>query len=186
MTQQQSTQTSRSAAYYKLLGLTPTASEAEVRQAYRQQSKLYHPDTTELPPEQAAEKFQQLKDAYAAITNTYGNPGNRHQATMSQPMSRPPRPVVPTANLDPKQRPLSTGEMFALFLLGITFVGCLVLALIVGTAQSEDLRTAPHPPQWAHSLVLWFHEHSPEISKVNDLPLSTSHLTPPPSTGLPR
>lgn len=180
MTQEQSIQKSRSAAYYKLLGLTPAASEAEIRQAYRQKSKLYHPDTTELPPEKAAEQFQQLKDAYTALTRADENRYDDHPVTMPQAIRRPSR--VSTANLDPKQRPLSPGEVFALFLLGITFIGCLALALIVGTAQSQDLRTAQHRPPWAQPFVSWFHEQAspvPNPSQIRDLQLPASRRSAP-------
>ena len=49
------TQTSN---YYTLLQVKPTASPQEIRRAYRDLSKLYHPDTTELPPAIATEKVQ--------------------------------------------------------------------------------------------------------------------------------
>ena len=55
--------------YYGLLGLHPSASVIEIRQAYRQLSKRYHPDTTTLPPHIAKGKFQQLNEAYATLSN---------------------------------------------------------------------------------------------------------------------
>ncbi|MGB8700011.1 MAG: hypothetical protein WCD18_11395, partial [Thermosynechococcaceae cyanobacterium] len=39
--------------------------------------------------------------------------------------------------LDLKERPLSPGEIFALFLLVVTFLGCLALAIILGVARGE-------------------------------------------------
>ena len=36
-----------------------------------------------------------------------------------------------TAYLDPTDRPLSSGEIFVLLLLGLTFVGCLLLVLVI-------------------------------------------------------
>ncbi|HEY9878132.1 MAG TPA: J domain-containing protein, partial [Leptolyngbyaceae cyanobacterium] len=50
-------------SYYHLLGIKPTASAQQIRRAYRDLSKLYHPDTTELPAEIATDKFQQLNEA---------------------------------------------------------------------------------------------------------------------------
>jgi len=52
-----------------LLGLHPSASAIEIRRAYRELSKRYHPDTTDLPPAIAIVKFQQLNEAYAALSN---------------------------------------------------------------------------------------------------------------------
>ena len=51
--------------YYSLLGLHPSASAIEVRRAYRELSKHYHPDTTDLPTTVATAKFQLLNEAYA-------------------------------------------------------------------------------------------------------------------------
>lgn len=155
MTQERSRQKSRSITYYKLLGVKPTASESDIRQAYRQKSKLYHPDTTSLPPAIAAEKFEQLKEAYTALSDS----ASRGQYDRSQVVRRSPpaKITVSTANLDPKQRPLSAGEVFALFLLGITFAACLALALVVGTAHSEEWKTSP--PQWAQPVLSWLKQH---------------------------
>ncbi|MFM9158147.1 MAG: J domain-containing protein, partial [Dolichospermum sp.] len=44
--------------YYSLLGLHPSASVIDIRRAYRELSKIYHPDTTELPANLATAKFQ--------------------------------------------------------------------------------------------------------------------------------
>ncbi len=217
--------------YYGLLGLSPAASLTEIRQAYRDLSKQYHPDTTVLDPEEATQKFQQLQEAYTTLSNaeqrrqydlwrTYlakraavalaeaelkggpiagslyrreadrpeadraaptpsaastQNPTPSPGATVTPgatgvagpgPMPPPPesrtadRAAVPrwaepgamgettddrpwedyyssSAYLDAIDRPLSAGEVFALFLLGITFVGCIVLALALGIARGE-------------------------------------------------
>ena len=41
------------------------------------------------------------------------------------------------AYLDPIERPLSAGELFALFILGLTFIACLVLVFTIGVTQGE-------------------------------------------------
>ena len=52
--------TTRTPTHYDLLGVRPTASPQQIRRAFRDLSKLYHPDTTELPPAEATGKiFQQ-------------------------------------------------------------------------------------------------------------------------------
>lgn len=50
---------------YDALGLDPTASDDEVREAYRQQAKDLHPDTEG----GSAEEFQELNDAYERIVD---------------------------------------------------------------------------------------------------------------------
>ncbi len=56
-------------SYYTLLGLHPTATAIEIRRAYRELSKRYHPDTTDLQSAIATAKFQQLNEAYATLSN---------------------------------------------------------------------------------------------------------------------
>jgi curved DNA-binding protein CbpA len=56
-------------SHYAILGLHPSASVIEIRRAYRELSKTYHPDTTTLPSEVATRKFQRLNEAYGIISN---------------------------------------------------------------------------------------------------------------------
>ena len=51
--------------YYKVLGVSPDASAAEIRQAYYQASRQHHPDVSK--DSGAAAKFQALADAYRAL-----------------------------------------------------------------------------------------------------------------------
>ncbi len=144
------------ATHYALLGLAPSASIVEIRRAYRELSKRFHPDITDLPAAIALEKFQQLNEAYATLSS----PERRliydqkirsrlHVMHSSQPFNVTPSPT-PTARassayFDPHDgrrpvgdhRPLSAGELFALFLLGVTLLACLVLAIAIGLTQGE-------------------------------------------------
>lgn len=136
--------------YYALLGLHPSASPVEIRRAYRELSKRYHPDTTDLPAATATAKFQQLNEAYATLSNPerrvlydqqigYSRV-NVIQAPpgLNRPSHQPPRTYSSSAYLDPTDRPLSAGELFALFILGLTFVGCLLLAIAIGLTRGPQ------------------------------------------------
>ncbi|WP_017717287.1 J domain-containing protein [Kamptonema formosum] len=149
-------------SYYTLLGLHPSASVIEIRRAYRELSKRYHPDTTELPPAIATEKFQKLNEAYATLSSPERRMAYDQKIRYSRiPVIQPPvalnRPVSQqrqtqhsAAYLDPTDRPLSAGEIFALFILGVTFLGCLLIAIAIGvvregaTVEPVALSTPPN------------------------------------------
>jgi DnaJ domain len=120
--------------YYGLMGLHPTASGPEIHQAYRTLSRQYHPDTTLLPVPIATQKFQRLNEAYATLSNA--DRRTAYDQTLIPLPLRPPsqEPVLP---FDAADRPLSAGELFALMILGLTFVACLILALTLGWAQGQ-------------------------------------------------
>jgi hypothetical protein len=135
--------------HYDILGVRPTASPQQIRRAFRDRSKLYHPDTTTLPPAEATEKFQQLNEAYGVLSSpdrrwTYDKQVGYSRISVMQPLESlyGPRPTsrrktVSNVYLDPNDRPLSAGEIFALFILGLTFVACLVLVVTIGFTRGE-------------------------------------------------
>lgn len=142
-------QTRLADSHYGLLGLHPSASVIEIRRSYRELSKRYHPDTTELPIAEATVKFQQLNEAYATLSSpekrslydTKIGYSRFHviQAPLEQAQvnSSSSRKWSNSAYLDPTDRPLSAGELFALFILGITFIGCLIIAIFIGLTRGE-------------------------------------------------
>jgi DnaJ like chaperone protein len=58
-------------AAYSILGVSPNASEAEIKKAYRKMAVEYHPDKVSYLGEDvqqaAKEKFQKINQAYEAI-----------------------------------------------------------------------------------------------------------------------
>lgn len=56
--------------HYRTLGLRQGASLPEVKQAYRQLVRQYHPDVN--PDKQAIERFIRVNDAYTAIVDAWG------------------------------------------------------------------------------------------------------------------
>lgn len=68
---------------YKVLGVSPNASEDEVKAAYRELAKKYHPDNYANNPlaDLAAEKMKEINEAYDAIVrhkNTTGASGGSY------------------------------------------------------------------------------------------------------------
>jgi len=67
--------------FYDLLGVSPGASETEIKKGYRKAALKYHPDKN--PSEEAAEKFKEISSAYETLSDpqkrevydTYGEEG---------------------------------------------------------------------------------------------------------------
>ena len=137
--------------YYELLKVHPSVSPIEIRRAYRELSKLYHPDTTKLPLEEAKQKFQQLNEAYGILAN----PQTRLVYDMRIGYSRWNVVQSPydfsrttsgdkykpnkSAYLDPTDRPLSAGELFALLLMLGTISACVVLAIFLAWLRTSAI-----------------------------------------------
>lgn len=68
--------------YYQLLGISKTASPAEIKKAYRKLALKYHPDKTE-GDKALEDKFKKISEAYAVLSDpkkkeqydTYGSAG---------------------------------------------------------------------------------------------------------------
>jgi molecular chaperone DnaJ len=60
---------------YEVLGVSRTASDEEIKQAYRELVKKYHPDRYKGHPleDLAKEKMQEINEAYAVLTNKSGS-----------------------------------------------------------------------------------------------------------------
>ena len=54
-------------SYYDTLGIPRNASDAQIKNAYREQIKFFHPDVFQGSPEIARQKSQELNEAYAVL-----------------------------------------------------------------------------------------------------------------------
>ncbi|BAQ63658.1 J domain-containing protein [Geminocystis sp. NIES-3709] len=136
--------------HYGLLNLHPSASPIDIRRAYRELSKLYHPDTTNLPLEEAKQKFQRLNEAYGTLANPerrslydlkigYSR-WNVIQSPYDFTLSSPEQEDgMKSSYLDPTERPLSSGELFALLLMGITIFSCMLLAITIAWLRTSAI-----------------------------------------------
>ena len=161
MTQERATNSKRGVpnqtSYYTLLGLHPSTSALEVRRAYRELSKRYHPDTTDLPTAIATVKFQQLNEAYATLSSPERRLNYDLKIGYSRSVIQPPPNLncpdsrsswqSSSAYFDPTDRPLSAGEIFALFILALTIAGCLLLAIAIGLTRGDIQPVVLQPPR---------------------------------------
>jgi molecular chaperone DnaJ len=55
--------------YYEILGLSRSASEDDIKKAYRKLAMKYHPDMNKEKPKEAEEKFKELSEAYEVLAD---------------------------------------------------------------------------------------------------------------------
>lgn len=79
---------------YEVFGLMPGASQEEIKQAYRQLVKIWHPDgfTDTVKKQQAEERLKIINAAYRKLksdASSFVNPPSRNSATKTQPKTQP-------------------------------------------------------------------------------------------------
>lgn len=55
--------------YYEVLGISKSASQDEIKSAFRKLAKQYHPDLNKDDPKTAEEKFKECQEAYAVLSD---------------------------------------------------------------------------------------------------------------------
>ena len=135
---------------YELLGVSQSASNAELRKAFRKLSKQLHPDTTSLPRDEATSQFQLVCEAYDLLTDpvlraNYDIDLEKDNNIINQELDIKPINKEPLqfSNSMGVRRPLSGGELFSLLLLISAILLSLFLGLIIGFLKGEDLIFLP-------------------------------------------
>jgi curved DNA-binding protein CbpA len=90
---------------YQTLGVSPSASEVELRAAYRRLVQLHHPDHNHGSPE-SARRFEEVQDAYAEVRRlrAAGGAGARARTAgdaAARPRRRPERAATAGAGAGP-------------------------------------------------------------------------------------
>jgi curved DNA-binding protein CbpA len=86
--------------YYSILELQPSATQPEIKKAYRRLAQQFHPDKTNNNP-YAAVQFAEIKEAYEVLTNSAKKEYYLQQRWYSQGISKKfaGKPVTPPAIL---------------------------------------------------------------------------------------
>ena len=135
---------------YELLGVSPSANNAELRQAFRQLSKRLHPDTTSLPNDEATRQFQKVCEAYDLLSDPVLRANydliiekdNNLISKKQEPYLTDIKPVQFSKTVGVR-RPLSGGELFSLLLLIISIFISLVLGLFIAYVRGGNLDFTP-------------------------------------------
>lgn len=93
--------------YYKILGIDYGASEEDIKQAYRDMAKIWHPDRFSNDPrlqKKADDKLQEINDAFQKVRDHWLSSGNFAAAQVRRERSRP-KPSTPQQEKSPPKPP---------------------------------------------------------------------------------
>ena len=135
---------------YELLGVSPSANNAELRKAFHQLSKRLHPDTTSMPSDEATKQFQNVCEAYDLLSDpvlraNYDSLIENENNLINQ-KKEPYLTNIKSLQFSKSigvRRPFSGGELFSLLLLITSIILSLALGVFIAFLKGGNLDFTP-------------------------------------------
>ena len=133
------------------MGVSSSADELALRRAYCSLSKALHPDTTSLPVEEAARRFQEVREAYEILSDpllrkVYDLSLDKASSVEATVLDEPftgSKPFPREFKATDVRRTLSGGELFSLLTLGVALLISLLLGIGFALVQGRELQVLP-------------------------------------------
>jgi len=131
---------------YKILGLEPGATPEEVKQAYRDLVRVWHPDHYAHDPrlqKKAEEKLKEIIEAYEKINNFYSYKSKSQEKEKKEyksekkPDEDQPQPEPKTEPKTEQHKPVKRGSPFLKTIWPYLIIGIIILILIYSRNPSE-------------------------------------------------
>jgi hypothetical protein len=144
--------------YYRVLDLPYNATLAEIKQAYRELVRIWHPDRyshDERLQKRATEKLIELNEAYRVLCSLNAQPPDEHEPTETAPDPIDWSPPAPKQSPPPRQKATSTSPQrqshksiwpWVYSIVVVPLVGLGIVFLVNSKANSRSYTPNPLPP----------------------------------------
>ena len=124
------------ANYYEILGIPSSASQSEIKQAYKEKALQYHPDRNQGDP-QKEELFKEINSAYQILSNSYSRSNYdmllRYGEQTAAQKARTQSPVQHYQRRPPVYRRARFNSRDNMVATGYAFLFAFVIAVIIKT-----------------------------------------------------
>jgi len=167
---------------YVILGISRDATADEVKSAYRNLAKQYHPDTND-GDTRAADRFRRIADAYEILSD----PLKRARYDRHLPPRRPPPPQPAPQQSRPQDRPPPAGFNVGMLTIGalVAVIPLVMVSLPAAQPDPGHIEDTPPPQPTTSAAAVTAENATPEVSVTSPPAMAQPPPTPVVATPVP-